>query len=92
MTFSAKGSLLFPTSACLLLGLGGTALPQTAATGNGTTALPNIVVEAPRQTAGTPKQKPRPRTAARPAVSPSTAAPTPESPGAQLAAKGNVFD
>ena len=92
MTFSAKGSLLFPTSACLLLGLGGTALPQTAATGNGTTALPNIVVEAPRQTAGTPKQKPRPRTAARPSVSPSTAAPTPESPGAQLAAKGNVFD
>ena len=60
------------------------------------TPLPNIVVEAPKQTAG--KQKQKPKTArgclARsvPAVTPPTAPPTPVSPAEQLAAKGHAFD
>lgn len=89
-----KSILLLSGSASLLLGLGGTAMSQTAtpATGNDTTALPNIVVEAPKQVAGTPKQRPKPHLAARRAVSPPSAPPAPVSPAAQLAAKGSVFD
>ena len=93
MAFSVKGTLLLSGSASLLLGLGGPALAQTSApAGNGTTALPNIVVEAPTQVAGTQKQKPKARTASPRAVSPPTAPPTPDSPAAQLAAKSGVFD
>jgi outer membrane receptor protein involved in Fe transport len=91
MAFSAKGPLL-STSVFLLLGFSSTAFSQADAPGNGTTALPDIVVEPPRQKAGKPKQQPKPRTAARPAASPSTVAPTPDSPATQLAAKGKVFD
>jgi outer membrane receptor protein involved in Fe transport len=93
MTLSVKRTLLLSTSASLLLGLGSPAMAQTAApAGDGTTALPNIVVEAPKQVAGTPKQKPKPQTAARRAVSPPAATPTPVSPAGQLAAKSGVFD
>ncbi len=93
MAFSAKGTLLFSGSASLLLGLGDPALAQTPAPGgNGTTELPSIEVVAPKQVAGTQKQKPKARSAARSTVSPPTAPPTPESPAAQLAAKSGVFD
>jgi outer membrane receptor protein involved in Fe transport len=80
----------------LLCGLGGPALSQTPApVANGTTALPNIVVQAPTQVAGKPKERPKPRVVARRAVSPRTppaASPTPVSPAEQLAAKGRSFD
>src|ERR1700721_2796944 len=80
----------------LLCGLGGPALSQTPApAANGTTALPNIVVQAPTQVAGKPKERPKPRVVARRAVSPRTppaASPTPVSPAEQLAAKGRSFD
>src|SRR6202166_771847 len=85
----------------LLCSLGGPALSQTPApAANGTTALPNIVVEAPKQVAGKPKQRAKPQVVARRAVSPRTAssqptaspAPAPISPAEQLAAKGNSFD
>ena len=97
MTFLARSTLLLSGSASLLLGLGGAAMSQTPApAGNGTTALPDIVVEAPKQVAGTPRQKPKPSAVARRAVSPrttpTTATSTPISPAAQLAAKSNVFD
>src|SRR6202021_2640757 len=71
----------------LLCGLGGPALSQTPApAANGTTALPNIVVQAPTQVAGKPKERPKPRVVARRAVSPRTppaASPTPVSPAEQ---------
>jgi outer membrane receptor protein involved in Fe transport len=97
MKLFARSTLLLSSSASLLLGLGGAAMSQTATpAGNGTTALPNIVVEAPKQVAGTPRQKPKPSAVARRAVSPrttpTTATSTPISPAAQLAAKSNVFD
>jgi outer membrane receptor protein involved in Fe transport len=83
----------------LLCSLGGPALSQTPPpAGNGTTALPNIVVEAPKQVAGKPKQRTKPRAVARRAVSPRTASsllaasPAPVSPAEQLAAKGRSFD
>ena len=78
MAFSVKGPLLLSSSASLLLGLGGPALAQTsAAAGNGTTALPNIVVEAPKQVAGAQKRKQtrKPGTASPTSAPP---APTPE--------------
>jgi outer membrane receptor protein involved in Fe transport len=83
----------------LLCTLGSPALSQTPApAADGTTALPNIVVEAPKQVAGKPKQRTKPRAVARRAVSPRTASsspaasPAPVSPAEQLAAKGNSFD
>jgi outer membrane receptor protein involved in Fe transport len=80
----------------LLCSLGGPALSQTPAPAeNGNTALPNIVVQAPTQVAGKPKQREKPRVVARRAVSPRTpptASPTPISPAEQLAAKGSTFD
>jgi TonB dependent receptor-like, beta-barrel len=96
MTLFARSTLLLSGSASLLLGLCGAAMSQTAA-GSDSTRLPDIVVEAPKQIAGTPKQKPKPHVAARSAVSrPTTTPPTPVSPAeqqaAQLAAKGGVFD
>jgi outer membrane receptor protein involved in Fe transport len=50
MTLVARNTLLLASSASLLLGLGGTAMSQTAAPGGGgTTALPKIEVVAPRR-------------------------------------------
>jgi outer membrane receptor protein involved in Fe transport len=91
MTLFVKKTLLLSTSASLLLGLGGTAMSQTAPEGGGTTALPQIEVTAPKQVAGAPKQKPK-RVATRPAVSAPTTPSSPNSPAAQLAAKNGVFD
>jgi outer membrane receptor protein involved in Fe transport len=95
MTLFMKNTLLFSTSASLLFSLGGPALSQApAAPGDSNTRLPNIVVEAPRQVAGTPKQRPKPHVASRRATSRPTAQPTPTpvSRAEQLAAKGSVFD
>jgi outer membrane receptor protein involved in Fe transport len=94
MSAFSKPILVASGAASLLLGsFGGTALSQTPApAGNGTTALPDIVVEAPKQVAGKPKERPKPRAVARRAVSPPTASPTPVSPAEQLAAKGRSFD
>src|ERR1700722_11034532 len=82
----------------LICSLGSPALSQTPPAGNGVTALPEIDVIAPRQVAGKPKQKPKPRAVARRAVTPTTASselaasPARVSPAGQLAAKGQAFD
>jgi len=71
-------------------GLGGTAHSQTSApAGNAATVLPETRVEAPKQAAKPPRQ--RPRVVAGGAASPPQA-PPPISPAAQLAAKSGVFD
>ena len=79
--------------------LGGTALVAVggfSGIGSAQEQLPSVVVEAPKQVAGAPKQKPKPsripRAVAQRAVTPSTAPPAPVSPAAQLAAKGAAFD
>jgi outer membrane receptor protein involved in Fe transport len=60
MTLSIKTTLLLSGSASLLLGLGGTAMSQTAAPpGNATTALPKIEVVEPRR--AQPPRRPRTR-------------------------------
>jgi outer membrane receptor protein involved in Fe transport len=60
MTLSAKTTLLLSSSASLLLGLGGTAMSQTAApAGGGTTALPKIEVIQPRR--AQPPRRPQTR-------------------------------
>src|ERR1700726_1407450 len=95
MTLFVRSALLLSSSASLLLGLGSPALSQTpAAPGDSNTRLPNIVVEAPKQVAGTPQQRPKPHVTPRRAASRPTAPPTPTpvSPAEQLAAKANFFD
>src|SRR6202012_2724525 len=94
MSAFSKPVLVASGAASLLLGcLGGTALSQTPApAGNGTTSLPDIVVEAPKQTAGKQNQRPKTAAVARRVVTPPTAPPKTVSPAEQLAAKGSVFD
>jgi outer membrane receptor protein involved in Fe transport len=91
--FSKSVWLASGTASLLLVSLGGTALSQTSTpAGDGTTVLPDIVVEAPKQTAGKQKQRPKTAAIARHVVTPPTAPPKSLSPAEQLAAKGNVFD
>jgi outer membrane receptor protein involved in Fe transport len=60
MTLSVKTTLLLSSSASLLLGLGGTAMSQTAApAGGGSTALPKIEVIQPRR--AQPPRRPQTR-------------------------------
>jgi len=93
MSVFSKSAFACGTASLIFCGLGAPALAQTPApAGNGTTALPDIVVQEPSQVAGKPKQRPKPHLAARRSVSPPTAPPAPVSPAAQLAAKGSVFD
>ena len=93
MSVFSKSAFACGTASFIFCGLGAPALAQTPApAGNGTTALPDIVVQEPGQVAGKPKQRPKPHLAARRSVSPPTAPPAPVSPAAQLAAKGSVFD
>jgi outer membrane receptor protein involved in Fe transport len=94
MSAFSKPVLVVSGAASLLLGcLGGTALSQTPApAGNGTTSLPDIVVEAPKQTAGKQKERPKTAAVARRVVTPPTAPPKTLSPAEQLAAKGKAFD
>jgi outer membrane receptor protein involved in Fe transport len=58
MTLFARNTLLLSSSASLLIGLGGTAMSQTAA-GSGTTNLPGIEVVAPRR--AQPPRRPKVR-------------------------------
>src|SRR5882724_8659032 len=89
MALFVKNTLLLSTSASLLLGLGGPAMSQTAApTGNGTTALPQIEVTAPRR--AQPPRRPRTRvTATR--VRETPAAP-PQTEAQVVAGKNEKFD
>jgi len=80
-------------AASLMLCSSSPALSQTSAPGGtGVTVLPQIEVVAPKQVAGTPKQKPKPHAAPQRAASAPAAPPTSTSPAAQLAARGSVFD
>ena len=106
MSVSGKPLLAAAAAASIMLcGPGGPALAQTPApapapatapapaAGNAATALPEIDVTAPKQVAGTPKQKPKPHPVAQRATSPTTAPRgAPVSASEQLAAKGSVFD
>jgi hypothetical protein len=85
--------MLASAAASLIIGgLGGPAHSQTSAPaapeGNAPTVLPETRVEAPKQAAKPPRQKPR--VVAGAASPPQT--PPPPSPAAQLAAKSGVFD
>jgi outer membrane receptor protein involved in Fe transport len=96
MSVLGKPVLSLAAAACFILcSAGGPALSQTPApapAGNAATALPDIEVTAPKQVAGTPKEKPKPRPLAQRAPSPTTPPRAPPSPGEQLAAKGAAFD
>ena len=62
---------------CSASGRPGAIADAAAPAATGTTALPEIVVEAPKQVAGKPKQRAKPRAVARRAVSPRTASSPP---------------
>ncbi len=78
MTLSVKSTFLLSSSASLLLGLGGTAMSQTAApTASGTTGLPRIEVVEPRRVQPTRRPNARVTTPKRretPAAPPQTEA------------------
>jgi outer membrane receptor protein involved in Fe transport len=89
MTLSVKTTLLLSTSASLLLGLGGTAMSQTAAPADsGTTALPRIEVTAPRR-AQPPR---RPRTRVTTGQRRETPAAPPQTEAQVVAGKNDKFD
>jgi outer membrane receptor protein involved in Fe transport len=89
MAFSVKGTLLFSTSASLLLGLCDTGLAQTAEPpGSGTTALPGIEVVAPRR-AQPPR---RPRTRVTSGQRRETPAAPPQTEAQAIAGKNEKFD
>jgi outer membrane receptor protein involved in Fe transport len=89
MTLSVKTTLLLSTSASLLLGLGGTAMSQTAAPADsGTTALPRIEVTAPRR-AQPPRQ---PRTRVTTGQRRETPAAPPQTEAQVVAGKNDKFD
>src|ERR1700681_2440077 len=90
MTLSVRTTLLLSSSASLLLGLGGTAISQTAApAGSGTTALPKIEVIAPRR--AQPPRRPQTRvTTGQRRETP--AAPPPPTEAQVVAGKNDRFD
>jgi outer membrane receptor protein involved in Fe transport len=89
MTLSVKTTLLLSSSASLLLGLGGTAMSQTAAPADsGTTALPRIEVTAPRR-AQPPR---RPRTRVTTGQRRETPAAPPQTEAQVVAGKNDKFD
>src|SRR5579863_585712 len=92
MSVFAKRMLASAAASLIIGGLGGPAHSQTSAPaapeGNAPTVLPETRVEAPKQAAKPPRQKPR--VVAGAASPPQT--PPPPSPAAQLAAKSGVFD
>jgi outer membrane receptor protein involved in Fe transport len=97
MIRTSKAALL-SSAAILLFAIGNAALAQTGNAGNSPETLPSIEVTAPKQASSAPK-KPKPQTAARRQVSPTTAQSTssssatePASQAAVLAAKNGVFD
>ncbi len=90
MTLSVRTTLLLSSSASLLLGLGGTAMSQTAApAGGGSTALPKIEVIEPRR--AQPPRRPRTRvTTGQRRETP--AAPPPPTEAQVVAGKNDKFD
>jgi hypothetical protein len=90
MTLSVRTTLLLSSSASLLLGLGGTAMSQTAApAGSGTTALPKIEVIQPRR--AQPPRRPQTRvTTGQRRETP--AAPPPPTEAQVVAGKNDKFD
>src|ERR1700730_5199480 len=90
MTLSVRTTLLLSSSASLLLGLGGTAMSQTAApAGSGTTALPKIEVIEPRR--AQPPRRPQTRvTTGQRRETP--AAPPPPTEAQVVAGKNDRFD
>jgi outer membrane receptor protein involved in Fe transport len=90
MTLSARSTLLLSSSASLLLGLGGTAMAQTAApAGSSATALPKIEVIEPRR--AQPPRRPRTRvTTGQRRETP--AAPPPPTEAQVVAGKNDKFD
>jgi outer membrane receptor protein involved in Fe transport len=90
MTLFARSTLLLSSSASLLLGLGGTAMSQTAApAGSGTTALPSIEVVAPRRAQPPRRPKTRVTTGQRRET---PAAPPPQTEAQVVAGKNEKFD
>jgi outer membrane receptor protein involved in Fe transport len=89
MTLSVRTTLLLSSSASLLLGLGGTAMSQTAApSGSGTTSLPKIEVTAPRRV-----QPPRrPKTHVTAGKRRETPAVPPQTEAQVIAGKNEKFD
>ncbi|THD65177.1 MAG: ligand-gated channel [Bradyrhizobium sp.] len=91
MVFSLRSIFLLCGSVSLLLGLGGTAVSQTAtpppAASSNPTQLPEVVVQAPNQIVRAPRQKPKPHEVARRSVSTPTAPPR---TAAQLVADKNT--
>jgi outer membrane receptor protein involved in Fe transport len=89
MTLSVRSTLLLSSSASLLLGLGGTAMSQTAApAGSGTTGLPRIEVIAPRR----PQPPRRPRTRVTAGQRRETPAAPPQTEAQVVAGKNEKFD
>jgi outer membrane receptor protein involved in Fe transport len=89
MTLSAKTTLFLSSSASLLLGLGGTAMSQTAApAGGGATALPRIEIVEPRR-AQPPR---RPKTRVTTDKRRETPAAPPQSEAQMVAGKNEKFD
>jgi outer membrane receptor protein involved in Fe transport len=89
MTLSLRTTFLLSSSASLLLGLGGTAMSQTAAPADGgATGLPKIEVIAPRRTQ-TPR---RPKVRATTTVRRETPAAPPQTEAQVVAGKNEKFD
>jgi outer membrane receptor protein involved in Fe transport len=88
MTRFVTNTLLLSGSASLLLGLGGTAMSQTAAPGGGATPLPRIEIIAPRRAQPTR----RPRTRVTTSVRRETPAAPPPTEAQVVAGKNEKFD
>ena len=93
--FVASLAVAILSIASLLCGLSSVAMSQTATpSGDATTSLPNVVVEAPKQVARPqqPKQHAVARSTVSPRTSPTTPTPSasPMSPAAQLAKLANA--
>src|SRR6202790_2927066 len=89
MTPSVKSTFLLSSSASLLLGLGGTAMSQTAApTGSGATSLPRIEVVEPRRVQ--PPRRPKARLIK--AKRRETPAPPPQTEAQIVAGQNTRFD
>jgi outer membrane receptor protein involved in Fe transport len=89
MTLFVRSTLLLSGSAALLLGLGGTAMSQTA--GGGSTNLPGITVVRPEQRAQPPR-RPKTRVVAQRRREPPPAAPPPPTQEQVVAGQNEKFD
>src|SRR5438067_503485 len=89
MTLFVRSTLLLSSSASLLLGLGGTAMSQTA--GGGSTNLPGITVVRPEQRAQPPR-RPKTRVVAQRRREPPPAAPPPPTQEQVVAGQNEKLD